>query len=229
MSEKRTLIYENKLASIEDIQDFKLEGMAKITFPNGRLRMENALDESLEQMANYVFWCPEEFPGDIQVEWDFWPIKEPGLSMMFFAAAGKDGEDLFATNLNERSGQYAHYTHGDINALHISYFRRRYPDERGFHTCNLRKSYGFHLVAQGADPIPNVEDCISPYHMMLRKQGAKVRFAINELPVLEWEDDGTEFGHVLGSGKIGLRQMAPLIAEYANLQVYRLDEDETNE
>ncbi|NQX58807.1 DUF1961 family protein [Paenibacillus qinlingensis] len=225
--EKRTLIYENNLASMEDIRGFQLEGQAKISFPNGRMRMENSLDESLGQMANYVFWCPEEFPGDIQVEWDFWPVKEPGLSMMFFAAAGMNGEDLFDPILNERYGQYEQYTHGDIRTLHIAYFRRRYPEERSFHLCNLRKSSGFHLVAQGADPIPNVEDCMPPYHLMLRKQGAKVHFAINELPILEWEDDGRTFGPILGSGKIGFRQMAPLIAEYANLQVYRLDEDGT--
>ncbi|WP_028611271.1 DUF1961 family protein [Paenibacillus harenae] len=218
-----TLIYENKLAAEEDVRSFRLEGQAKLTFPNGRLRMENAIDPSKEQAANYVFWCPEQFPGDIQVEWDFWPVREPGLCMLFLAASGMNGEDLFDPGLQARTGQYEHYTFGDIRALHISYFRRRYPDERGFHTCNLRKSYGFHLVAQGADPIPNVEDCLSPYHLKLSKRGAEFRLSINDLPVLEWADDGEAYGPVLGSGKIGFRQMAPLIAEYANLKVYRLE------
>lgn len=38
-----TLLYENKLASAEDIKDFILEGQAKISFENGKMRMENAL------------------------------------------------------------------------------------------------------------------------------------------------------------------------------------------
>ncbi|WP_223829789.1 DUF1961 family protein [Paenibacillus arenilitoris] len=220
--DKLELIYENKLASAEDMQGFKLEGQAKLAFPNGRLRMENALDPALEQAANFVLWCPEPFPGDIQVEWEFWPLREPGLCMLFFAAAGLNGEDLFDSGLKPRAGQYEHYTQGDIRTLHLSYFRRKYADERGFHTVNLRKSRGFHLVAQGADPIPNVEDCQPPYRLKLNKRGASVRFSVNELSVLAWKDDGESYGPVLGGGKIGFRQMAPLIAEYASLKVYRL-------
>lgn len=135
----RTLIYENNLGSPEDIRGFRLEGQASITFPNGRMRMENKLDPSLEQQANYVLWCPERFPDHIQVEWDFWPVREPGLCMLFFAAEGMNGEDLFDPALQERTGDYAHYSFGDIRTLHLSYFRRRYADERGFHTCNLRR------------------------------------------------------------------------------------------
>ena len=114
------------------------------------------------------------------------------------------------------------YHHGDLNALHISYFRRKHPSERAFHTCNLRKSFGFHMVAQGADPLPGVADAQPPYHVRLIKAGPHVQFAINELTVLDWTDDGTSYGPVLEGGKIGFRQMAPLIAEYANLKVCRV-------
>ena len=72
--------------------------------------------------------------------------------MMFFAAQGRNGENLFDPQLQKRTGEYIQYHHGDINAFHVSYFRRKEPDERAFHTCNLRKSYGFYLVCQGADP-----------------------------------------------------------------------------
>lgn len=56
------LIYENPLSREEDIRGFVLEGRAKISFPEGKLRMENALSAAEGQKANYVLWCPEEFP-----------------------------------------------------------------------------------------------------------------------------------------------------------------------
>ncbi|OXM87425.1 DUF1961 family protein [Paenibacillus rigui] len=222
-AQTRQLIYENRLSAAEDIRDFRMEGQAAFSFPLGRLRMENATDPKEGQKSNFVLWCPETFPADVSIEWDFWPIREPGLCILFFSARGRQGEDLFDPALAPRTGEYDLYHHGDIDALHISYFRRRYPEERAFHLCNLRKSYGFHMVAQGADPIPPAADAVGPYRMRVDKLGGKVSFYTNELLIFEWEDDGTSFGPVLGGGKLGFRQMAPLMAEYANLKVYALE------
>jgi len=219
-------IYENPLATKSDIAGFRLEGDAATTFPSGRLRMENLRDPAEGQKANFVFWCPEDLPPDIALSWDFWPIREPGLCILFFAAKGIHGEDLFDPRLAARTGEYRMYHHGDINAFHISYFRRRHPNERAFHTCNLRKSYGFHMVAQGADPIPSIEDAQSPYHIRLIKCESKVAFYVNDLPILHWTDDGETYGPLLGGGKIGFRQMAPLVAEYANLKVHAVERSE---
>ncbi|MBR0365384.1 MAG: DUF1961 family protein, partial [Clostridia bacterium] len=54
------------------------------------------------------------------------------------------------------------------------------------------------------------------------KLNGRIEFAINELIVFSWPDDGEEYGAVLGGGKIGFRQMAPMIGEYSNLKVYQL-------
>jgi hypothetical protein len=214
------LMYENRLESAEDVERFVMEGDGAVTFPMKRMRLESTRHPDEGQRANVVFWCPEEFPPDLTVSWNFWPLREPGLAIMFFCAKGRDGEDLFDPRLSPRQGIYDQYHHGDIDAYHISYFRRRYAEERQFHTCNLRKSYGFHLVAQGADPIPGVADAAGPYRMLIVKQGGFIRFAVNELTVFAWEDDGSSNGPILGGGKIGFRQMAPFIGEYADLKVY---------
>lgn len=216
------LIYENPLACEEDIRDFVLEGQARLSFPEGRLRMENALSAAEGQKANYVLWCPVDFPSDVYIQWEFMPLQEPGLAILFFAAGGRKGEDLFDPALQPRTGEYPLYHHGDINAFHVSYFRRKEPDERRFHTCNLRKSYGFHLVAQGADPIPDAADAAEPYVLGLLKDKNRVCFLVNGLEVFTFEDDGKSYGELLGGGKLGFRQLAPMIAEYANLKVYRL-------
>ncbi|MDO5417670.1 MAG: DUF1961 family protein [Lachnospiraceae bacterium] len=217
-----SLIYENPLKAETDIENFILEGQARIHFSEEGMEMENALSGSLGQKANYVLWCPEEFPEDIRVEWEFKPLTDMGLCMLFFGAAGKDGKDLFDRSLAERTGEYAQYHSGDINTFHVSYFRRKEPDERAFHTCNLRKSCGFHLVAQGADPIPGAEDASDFYQIAVEKQGNQVRFFVNQLLVFTFEDDGVTYGPLLGKGKIGFRQLAPLKACYRNLKVYAL-------
>lgn len=220
--EKGELIYSNPLASEEDIKGFVLEGKARISFDNGVMQLENALAADNGQKANYVLWCPEEFPSDVLITWDFKPIKEPGLAIMFFAAKGRNGEDLFDSSLQPRTGEYPLYHHGDINAFHVSYFRRKEPDERAFHTCNLRKSYGFYLVTQGGDPIPDADECKDFYHLAVYKKDGRVSFLVNDLEVFKFDDDGKEYGERLKGGKIGFRQLAPMIAEYSNLKVYKL-------
>lgn len=216
------LIYENPLSCEKDIQGFVLEGSANVSFPEGRLRLENALSAAEGQKANYVLWCPEDFPSDVRIEWKFRPIKEPGLAILFFAAKGRNGEDIFDASLTERTGEYVQYHHGDINAFHVSYFRRKEPDERALHTCNLRKSYGFHLVAQGGDPIPDADECRQMYRIALGKKDNIVRFLVEEVEVFRFVDDGETYGLLLSGGKIGFRQLAPMIGEYADLKVYAL-------
>jgi hypothetical protein len=217
------LVYRNPLASPADVAGFRLEGDAAISFPQGRMRLENTRDPAEGQKANFVYWCPEDLPADVAISWDVWPLREPGLCILFFAATGIHGEDLFDPKLAQRTGEYRTYHHGEIHAFHISYFRRKHPDERAFHTCNLRKSYGFHMVAQGADPIPSVADARPPYRCQVVKCGPEVAFSVNDLPILKWVDDGARYGPRLRGGKIGFRQMAPLIAEYANLEVYAVE------
>jgi len=221
------LVYESPLAAAADVAGWRMEGPGAVSFPAGRMRLESTADAAEGQKANLVFWCPRDFPDHVAVTWDFWPIREPGLCILFFSARGRRGEDLFDPSLAPRSGPYDQYHHGDIDALHVSYFRRKHPDERAFQVCNLRKSYGFHMVAQGADPLPGVADAAGPYGVTLIKSGPHVVFRLRdrlgrELEIFRWLDDGQSHGPVLGGGKIGFRQMAPLIAEYANLRVHRV-------
>ena len=144
------VIYDNPLGGPEDVAEFIAEGSPVTSFPMGALRLENALDPELGQTANYLFWCAKKFPADLAISWDFLPIREPGLAMMWFCANGQDGKDLFDPSLAPREGDYRQYHSSDINGYHASYFRRKnVKHERTFHTANLRKSCGFHLVTQG--------------------------------------------------------------------------------
>lgn len=220
------LIYENPLASEEDTKNFVMEGDATVSFPDGKMRLENNLDPSLGQASNYVYWCDEKLPDSVIIEWDFKPLNDDGLAIMFFSADGQNGKDLFDSSLAKRDGQYKQYHSGDINAFHVSYYRHSTDEERCFHVCNLRKSAGFQMVAQGADPLPPAEDVIEPYRIKVIKDKEIVRFYITdpvtgiELMPFEFTDDEEQFGKYLGGGYIGFRQKAPLIGEYSNLKVY---------
>lgn len=212
-------LYENPLASAEDLKGFQVEGDAGFSFPQGRWRLEGTRDPGEGQAANLVAWCPVDFPDHVCISWNYRVIRDPGLSILFFSAKGANGEDVFAPSLAPRSGDYKQYHSGDINALHVSYYRRRWETERAFSLCNLRKSYGFHLVEQGGDPIPNIPDQKEGYRVWVVKSGPHVRFGVDDLECFRWTDPGDQFGPILGGGKIGFRQMTPLIAEYWNLRV----------
>lgn len=223
--EKGELIYENPLSSEENVRDWIMEGQAKVTFPNNKMRMESVLDQSAGQAANFVYWCPEKFEDNIIIEWEFTPLSDEGLAIMFFGANGQNGKDLFDKSLAERTGQYKQYHSSDINAYHVSYYRRSEPAEREFNVANLRKSAGFHMVAQGADPIPTAAyKSEKPYMIRVVKATDTVKFFINDLEVFTFSDDGTTYGDYITDGYLGFRQKVPLTAEYANLKVYKIAE-----
>jgi len=217
-------VYTNPLASPSDTQGFVLEGSAKVDFPNNRMRLSSVLDPSLGQAANYVYWCDKEFPSDVLIEWEFTPQAESGLCILFFSAHNLQGGSIFDTP--PRTGRYEQYYNGDINAFHVSYNRtnavRDVPKAEGLRLCNLRKSKGFHMAAQGGDPIPELALCRPPYppfKISIVKHGPLVAFYIERILSFIYHDDGITHGPLLGGGRIGFRQMSPMVGEYANLTV----------
>jgi hypothetical protein len=220
---KGELIYANPLKTASDIAGFKMEGEALVDFDEGRMRLRNKLSADNGQASNFVFWCPEVFPDEVEISWKFTALEEPGLCILFFAARGLlGGKDVHVLDkgLKPRAGVYEQYTQSDVSALQIAYFRRRWPEERAFHLLNLRRAPGFELLASAADPLPDVKDATPPYRIRLIKSKAGVRFFINDLKVVDWADDHAK--PTPGAGCIGFRQMAPLVAAYSDLEVRHL-------
>jgi hypothetical protein len=212
------LRYRNDLRTLADLDGWTAEGpFAAEQSADGLLLSSTGGDD-----GHWVLWGPEIFGDRIRISWDFSPRAEPGLAMLFFGAAALDGSDVLGPRTKPRTGAYPQYHSGDIRTLHASYFRRRWDDERAFHTANLRKSPGLHLVAQGADPIPPVADARGAfYRVEVVHDGRDVSFSVNGLPLWRWADDGTT-GPPVGGGRIGFRQMTPLVACYRNLEVHDL-------
>lgn len=221
--EKGEIVYENPLSNENDVKDWVMEGRASVTFPDGKMRMESVLDASAGQAANFVYWCPIKMPDNIIIEWDFTPLSDEGLAIMFFGANGQGGKDLFDDSLAARNGQYKQYHSSDINTFHVSYYRRSEPSEREFNVANLRKSSGFHMVSQGADPIPTAKyKSEKPYHIKVVKSTDRVIFYVNDIEIFSFLDDGHTYGDYITDGYIGFRQKVPLVGEYSNLTVHKI-------
>ncbi len=219
-SVQKRLVYSNTLSAPADVAGWRLEGTAAIEFPDGALRIENTRPAEDGQAANIVFWSDVRMEGDVEISWEFRPLREPGLCVLLLFADGLNGRDLFDPALAPRAGIYEQYIRGDIQNIGLSYFRRRYPRERAFGLCNLRENPGFALRAQAADPLPSLEDWPADafYSFRLRKTAGTIAFYINDFPTLQAEGDFARFD----TGYLGFRQMAPLIGEYRNLTVHAL-------
>ncbi|KAI1854025.1 hypothetical protein JX265_003651 [Neoarthrinium moseri] len=219
------LLYRNPLASAEDVASWVPEGSVNVTTANSAGTTSVQLSSAGGIDDHFTLWCPEVFPSQVRITWEFSPVSEPGLAMLFFGAASVSGGGIFDEGVARRTGAYPQYHSSDIRALHVSYFRRRWPDERAFHTCNLRKSPGFHLVAQGADPLPPVADAKPGFYKVeVIKSVNEVIFKIDGLLLFRWiDDDIGKTGPVVEGGRIGFRQMAPLQARYRNLEVWELE------
>lgn len=217
------MTYRNPLAEPADLAGWVAEGPVGMRHQDGgTVLFSTADDEELAAQgrgddAHFTLWCPEVFDADVEISWDFQPLAGAGLAMVFFGATGAAGEDLFDPALAERTGFYPQYHSGDIATLHISYLRRKWASERRLRTCNMRKSPGFRLVAQGADPLPGPEEAEGHYRIRIRKQANQVQFAIEDLTLFTYIDPDP-----LAGGRIGFRQMAPLVAHYRNLEVHSL-------
>ncbi|KAF2418521.1 DUF1961 family protein [Microbacterium sp. B35-30] len=213
-----TLLYRNPLAAASDLQGWVAEGPVAVRADDGGVSLSSSggFDD------HWTLWCPEVFGDRIRITWEFSPREEPGLAMLFFGATAVDGGSIFDQGVAARSGAYPQYHSSDVRTLHVSYFRRRWEDERAFHTCNLRKSPGFHLVCQGADPLPPVVDARDAfYRIEVVKDAESVAFSIDGLPLFSWTDDEST-GPRIREGRIGFRQMSPLVARYRNLEVHSL-------
>ena len=88
------VLYENALSSLEDIAGWVMEGDGVVSFPKGKMRQESVRPREAGQAGNIVHWCPITFPDNISISWDFQPLTEPGLAILFFSAQGLHGEDI---------------------------------------------------------------------------------------------------------------------------------------
>lgn len=211
------LLYSAALGAAADTRGWRLEGPGIVEHRDGWMLMKSQRSDGPE--GHIVHWCPEEFPERFWAEWEFELLGEQGLCIVFFAARGHGGRDVFDPALAPRNGVFKQYHSGDIDCYHISYFANTPGSAR--RVANLRKNAGFYLVANGPVGVAAARPG-EVHRAVLVKDGARIRMAVDGRTIIDHTDDGKRAGPVWAGGKIGLRQMQWTVGRYRNFRVYGL-------
>ncbi|MFP4499682.1 MAG: DUF1961 family protein [Candidatus Hydrogenedentota bacterium] len=218
-AQEGALLHEASFTNSSSVEGWVMEGPGKTAFEDGWMTMASKKPDSLLKDGHIVYWCPEEFPASFIAEWEMEIRSEHGLCIVFFAARGEGGKNLFDSNLPERDGDFKQYTRDAVDCYHISYYANT-PLREGRMTSNMRKNSGFYLVANGP---PGIDpDSGTSHTLRLVKDGAHVQLRVDGRVIIDWTDDTNRYGPPHGSGKIGFRQMQWTVAGYRNMKVYEL-------
>jgi hypothetical protein len=212
------LLYSSTLAQPSDLTGWRMEGVGEVSYQDGWMEMKSKNpDDGLN--GSFVYWLPGTYPDRFQLSFDFKILGEYGLNIIFFAARGPDGRNLFDPSVAPRNGRFIQYTNGDIDNYHISYFA--YMPNEPRRTANLRKNSGFYLVANGPLPFGKGGDG-KTHSAVLRKDGPHIQMSVDGVTIIDFTDDGKRAGRVWKGGQIAFRQMSWTDALYRNLRVSEL-------
>jgi len=199
-----------------------VEGSGGVDIRGGKLRVSPLpFDVKGEQIksgerSHVVVWNATLFPADLLIEFDMSPSGSTnGLTILFFCAAGKNGEDIFDESLPPRNADYKNYHSGAIANYSDAYWSRNTQEEAS--TNRLRKNPGFALVAEGDSLTLGPTDVT--HHVRVLKSGGHIEIEINGRVVLNWDDPNKP----LGAGRIGFRSMSGVsMIAYDNLKVWKV-------
>ncbi|MBB3061258.1 DUF1961 family protein [Microbulbifer rhizosphaerae] len=212
---KGELLYRADMSEPASVDGWVMEGPGVLAFDNGWMQMYSPGEE-----MHHVFWCPEDFPDAFVAEWEAQNLNpEAGLVIVFLAASGEGGQDIFDPGLPSRDGTFDQYTQGKIRSYHISYYANAAHNPGRGH-ANLRKNNTFTLLQEGGDGIPTRSTKI--HKVRLIKDRAHIAMYVDGRKVIDYIDDGSN-KPVLGAGKIGFRQMKWTRFQYRNFKVWSLN------
>lgn len=220
LPDKGELLYQSSMSDKRSVTNWVMEGNARVKFSGGWMEMF-----SPDRSEHHVFWSPQDFPDSFIATWEVQNLAtDAGLLIVFFAAIGEQGEDIFAPTLPARDGTFTQYTNGSIKSYHISYYAN-VAHEPGREHANLRKNNTFSLLQSGSEGIPTKSTAI--HNITLIKQRAHIRLLIDGRGVIDYVDNqplinGVDTGGPLAGGKIGFRQMQWSHFRYRNFKVWEL-------
>ena len=228
MPVKGEIFYESSFADQHAVKEWVMEGAGLLEFRDGWMHMHAHNWRWYHWFSNpghHVFWCPAEIPDRFIAEWEAQNLEpDAGLCIVFFSAKGIHGEDIFDASLSKRNGDFKQYTKGEINCYHISYYANNPLSEPGRGSTNLRKNRGFHLVQTGLEGIPTASGAI--HKMRLIKDGSRIVMFVDDRRIIDWTDDGEQYGRALAGGRIGLRQMRWSHFRYRDFKIWEIGEEQ---
>lgn len=210
--ERGALLYTTTFDSPEAVDGWVMEGPGVVEHRDGGLEMF-----SPDERYHHVYWAPPILPSSFVAEWTVRNLEvDAGLCIVFFAATGRHGEDIFDPALRSRNGTFTQYTNGDIANYHISYYADGKSDPQR-ETANLRRNPGFHHVQAGGPGVPLFDT--EPHRVRLVKLEAHIAMYVDDRLIVNWVDDGGH-GAPLEGGRLGLRQMQWTRFHYSDLSIW---------
>jgi len=214
------LFEDGKRARRPEQHEWVLEGPGRARTEQGALHLESLKPD---KNGHIVLWNTRKFPENCLIEFDVTPANPTnGLNIIFFAAQGRGGGDIFDLKQPRREGVFRNYHSGDIDAYHISYWAcDKVQGGTPRRTANIRKNHGFQLVSCGTDNIAAAGK--GPHIVRLLKYDGRILLETAGKLAAVWIDRGETHGPVLKDGLIGLRQMGHTgRAAYGSLTVYKV-------
>ena len=206
---------------LPDGKDWVFEGPGRAWTEHGRLHLESFKPQ---ESGHIVLWSTRVFPQDFLLEFGMSPKdSNNGLNIVFLCASSREGGGIFDLDLPRRGGVFKNYHSGALDSYHVSYWACS-AAEGGTQrrTANVRKNYGFYLVSCGIDRIAGRGP--GPHRVRVLKVGGKLRVETGGQVAAAFDDDGSTYGPVLGSGAIGLRQMGHTHrASYTHFKVWKVE------
>lgn len=198
------------------------EGLGGVDVRDGKLRASPVpFDQDGDQISgaersHLVIWNKNIFPENFLLEFEMNPNNSTsGLTIVFFSATGKNGEDIFDVSLPPRQADYKSYHSGALANYSDSYFSRNTEAESL--TNRLRKNPGFTLAAEAMSLTTGATD--KTFHIRILKFGGHIEIEIDGKTIFKWND--TEKPR--GAGRIGLRSMEGVsLITYDNFKVWKV-------
>lgn len=155
--------------------------------------------------SNMVIWNSTLFPADILLEFTVnHHGSDNGLTLVFFAARGPDGQDIFDLDLPLRRAEYKKYNRGLANYT-VSYWSRNQHKNaiknRERYSNRVRRNAGMNLLALNPSQTDVCSQC--DYHIRILKIEDSITVAVNGVVVNYLREKQKP----LESGYIGLRSM----------------------
>jgi hypothetical protein len=143
------------------------------------------------------------------------------LTLVFLAAEGQQGQDIFDLDLPPRHGVYRNYNKGSLKNYTVSYWSRNKKPSlvaRGEQFTNrIRKNPGANILATDASQTDKCRDC--DYRIRILKIGGSITVEINGVVVNHAVDTDPH-----ADGFIGLRCMQGVDkVSYDNFRVWSVE------
>jgi hypothetical protein len=220
------LSYQTSFTKPEDLKGWIQQGCtaepykmkAMETTPEGLLLQTR---DVIDNETRMYLWSPQNFEGDIAVQYDFRPEQDSGLALLVVQASGMQREDFITDHPRRTSGSMGTIICDRVRNYHWEYFRR---------TGDVRADLGTQVLVKnpwarplGMSTLDRL--AVNQWHRLLfLQEGAHLRAALDGRWVLDLRDDPfINNGPVLNFGRIGLRVMYKTRMRFRDLKVWNRD------